>query len=98
MRPSRRDHSDLNSRSVRVTRREMLYLTTLGALSASTKPAKAAPEGRITIGSHVSLAPIWFDPAETAGIITPFMLLYAMHDAMAKAMPENPIAPCLAES
>ena len=26
------------------------------------------------------------------------MLLYAMHDAMMKAMPDNPMAPCLAES
>ena len=47
---------------------------------------------------HVSLAPTWFDPAETPGIITPFMLLYAMHDAMVKAMPGDPMAPCLAES
>ena len=47
---------------------------------------------------HVSLAPTWFDPAETPGIITPFMVLYALHDAMVKAMPGNPLAPCLAES
>ena len=47
---------------------------------------------------HVSLAPTWFDPAETPGIITPFMVLYAMHDAMVKPMPGKPMAPCLAES
>jgi peptide/nickel transport system substrate-binding protein len=77
----------------------MLCVAALGALAAgTTKPAKAAPDGRITIASHVSLAPSWFDPAETAGIITPFMLMYAMHDAVAKAMPGNPIEPCLAES
>jgi peptide/nickel transport system substrate-binding protein len=75
-----------------------LYLTALGALTSGTKPADATPDARITIGAHVSLAPIWFDPAETSGIITPFMLMYAMHDAMAKAMPANPMAPCLAES
>jgi peptide/nickel transport system substrate-binding protein len=100
MRASWRDLDDPNSRSVtaRVTRREMLCLGAFGALAAGAKPAKAAPDGRITIGSHVSLAPIWFDPAETLGIITPFMLMYAMHDAMAKPMPGNPIAPCLAES
>ena len=46
----------------------------------------------------MSLAPTWFDPAETAGIITPFLLMYAMHDAVAKAMPGDPMAPCLAES
>ena len=36
---------------------------------------------------HVSLAPVWFDPAEATGIITPFMVLYALHDAMVKPMP-----------
>jgi len=60
--------------------------------------AGASPQGQITIGSHVSLAPTWFDPAETAGIITPFMMLYALHDALVKAMPGNAMAPCLAES
>ncbi len=47
---------------------------------------------------HVSLAPTWFDPAETSGIITPFMVLYAIHDALIKPMPGNPMAPSLAES
>jgi peptide/nickel transport system substrate-binding protein len=32
------------------------------------------------------------------GIITPFMELYALHDAMLKPMPGNMAAPCLAES
>ena len=100
MQPSRRDHDDPNCRNktARVTRREMLRLAALGALAAGTKTAEAAADGHITIGSHVSLAPIWFDPAETSGIITPFMLMYAMHDAMAKAMPGSTIAPCLAQS
>src|SRR5881296_2809061 len=61
-------------------------------------PAAAAPEGQMTWGVHVSLAPTWFDPAETQGIITPFMILYAIHDAVAKSMPGNPMAPGLAES
>jgi peptide/nickel transport system substrate-binding protein len=60
--------------------------------------ATAAPEGQMTWGIHISLAPTWFDPAETQGIITPFMVMYAIHDAMAKAMPGNATAPGLAES
>ena len=32
------------------------------------------------------------------GIITPYMVLYALHDAMVKPMPGNPTAPSLAES
>jgi peptide/nickel transport system substrate-binding protein len=61
-------------------------------------PAAAAPEGQLTWAVHVSLAPTWFDSAETAGIITPFMFLYAMHDALVKSMPGNALAPSLAES
>jgi peptide/nickel transport system substrate-binding protein len=60
--------------------------------------APAAPEGQLTWAVHVSLAPTWFDPAETTGIITPFMFLYALHDALVKPMPGNPMAPSLAES
>ena len=68
------------------------------AMLATAGPAAAAPEGQMTWGVHVSLAPIWFEPAETQGIITPFMVMYAIHDAMVKAMPGNPAAPSLAES
>src|SRR2546422_10359630 len=68
------------------------------AVLAVAAPAIAAPEGQLTWGVHISLAPTWFDPAETLGIITPFMVMYALHDALAKAMPGNPTAPSLAES
>ena len=52
----------------------------------------------MTWGVHVSLAPTWFEPAEASGIITPFMVLYALHDAMVKPMPGKSLAPSLAES
>ena len=82
----------------RTTRRGVLGLSAAALLGTIPRAATAAPAGELRIGAHVSLAPTWFDPAETSGIITPFMLLYAMHDAMMKAMPGNPMAPCLAES
>src|SRR5215471_3537533 len=50
-------------------------------------PAAAAPEGTMTWGVHITLASRWLDPAETEGIITPFMVLYALHDALVKPMP-----------
>lgn len=81
----------------RATRREMLGLAALGVLAAGTKTA-SAKDSRLVYASHISLAPTWFDPAETPGIVTPFMLLYALHDGMVKPMPGNPAAPCLAES
>jgi peptide/nickel transport system substrate-binding protein len=58
----------------------------------------AAPEGQLTWAVHISLAPTWFDPAETPGMITPYMVLYALHDALVKPMPGQPRAPGLAES
>src|ERR671919_2875765 len=76
----------------------LAVLVGLLLLALLTAPAAAAPEGQLTWAVHVSLAPTWFDPAETAGIITPFMFLYALHDALVKPMPEQPLAPGLAES
>jgi peptide/nickel transport system substrate-binding protein len=66
-------------------------------LVALPGPALAAPEGTMTIAAHVTLAPKWLDPAETESAITPFMVLYPLHDAMVKLMP-NGMQPSLAES
>ena len=71
----------------------VVVMSTVGAFSA-----EAAPSGQITWGVHISLAPTWFDPAETSGSITSFMVLYALHDAMVKPMPGNQLTPSLAES
>jgi peptide/nickel transport system substrate-binding protein len=69
-----------------------------GAILPTTPAGAASPAGEITWGVHVSLAPTWFDPAEAPGIITPFMIFYALHDALVKPMPGNPQAASLAES
>ena len=61
-------------------------------------PAAAAPEGQLTWAVQFALAPTWFDPAETTGILTPFFVLYAVHDALIKPMPGNDMAPSLATS
>src|SRR5678815_5497233 len=80
------------------TRSAKLAAALVCLLLFGTTPAVAAPEGEMTWAVHVSLAPTWFDPAETPSVITPFMLLYALHDAMVKPMPGNPMTPSLAES
>ena len=84
----------------RLSRRDVFALTALGLAAGRPGLARAAegPQGQLTWGIHVSLAPTWFDPADTQGIITPFMVLYALHDAMVKALPGQPMAPCLAQS
>jgi peptide/nickel transport system substrate-binding protein len=80
---------------MRLIRTAILVLAVLAALPA---PGSAAPAGQLTWAVHISLAPTYFDPAETPGLITPFMVLYALHDAVAKPMPGQPFAPSLAES
>jgi peptide/nickel transport system substrate-binding protein len=64
----------------------------------ASAPALAAPEGQMSWALHFSLAPTLFEPAETPGVVSPFMILYALHDALVKPMPGRAMAPSLAES
>ena len=71
----------------------------MGLASAGTaQPAASPPAGQMTWAVHFTLAPRWLDPAESEGSITPFLTLYAVHDALLKPMPAGPSAPSLAES
>ncbi len=86
-----------------MTRRDILALAALGVVAGAPAIAPgiaraAGPAGQLSWGVHTTLAPTWFDPAETPGIITPWMILYALHDAVVKPMPGKPLAPSLAES
>ena len=82
-------------RNARVTVTTLLVLL----LALTWVPAaSSAPEGQLTWALHFALAPTWFDPAETSGIITPYVVLYALHDAMVKQLPGNAFAPALEES
>ena len=87
------------TRSLRPGRAVPVVALVLIAIAAALVPATAeAAEGQMTWAIHVSLAPTWFDPAETPALLTPFMVLYALHDALVKPMPGAPMAPSLAES
>jgi len=87
------------SKRADLTRRDVLALTALGFVATAPGVARAAsPSGQLTWAIHVSLAPTWFDPAETEALITPYMVLYALHDAMVKPMPGKTQTPCLAET
>lgn len=87
-----------------LTRRQVLRGTAgattlvLGSWPWRVAHAAAQPSGQMTCAVHVTISPTWFDPAETPGIITPFMFLYAVHDALVKPMPGNVMTPSLAES
>jgi peptide/nickel transport system substrate-binding protein len=78
--------------------RALVACLLLMVLFGGARSATAAPEGTMTWGVHITLASRWLDPAETEGIITPFMVLYALHDALVKPMPAGINTPSLAES
>ena len=69
-------------------------------LGAGLTPAsaQAKPEGEMRWALYVTLSPAWFDPAEVVGVLTPFWVLTALHDALVKPMPGNLLTPSLAES
>ena len=72
----------------------LVLATLLGPGAASAVP----PDGTMALGLHVTLVSRWLDPGETEALITPFMVLYALHDALVKPMPGNIMTPSLAES
>src|SRR4029453_7361207 len=76
--------------------RPIVSLAALAWIGAA--PVHAQPSGTVTVGAHVTLATRWLDPAETDAEITPFMIFYALHDALVKPMPSNLNAPSLAQS
>jgi peptide/nickel transport system substrate-binding protein len=80
------------------SRRLIVCALALFALLPAAAPALAAQEGTLTIGVHVTLVNRWLDPGETEALITPFMVLYALHDGLVKPMPKNIMTPSLAES
>ncbi|MGH8064682.1 MAG: ABC transporter substrate-binding protein [Candidatus Entotheonellia bacterium] len=63
-------------------------------------PAAAyTPAGEMRWALYVTISPAWFDPGQVAVVGgTPFWFGYALHDALVKPMPDNPMAPSLAES
>src|SRR2546428_10468900 len=67
-------------------------------LSGVHAAGQTQPEGQLIIAFDTTIAPTYLDPAETSGIATPFVFLYALHDALIKPLPGNDMAPCLAES
>jgi peptide/nickel transport system substrate-binding protein len=85
----------MTSRRTRSIAASALALMLAGATPAA---AAEAPSGQMTWALHFTLAPTLFEPAETPGLITPFMILYALHDALVKPMPDKAMAPSLAES
>jgi peptide/nickel transport system substrate-binding protein len=76
----------------------MFSLLLLPGIVRGSATAQARPEGEMRWALYVTLPPVWFDPGEVSGQLTPFWVLYALHDALVKPMPGNMLSPSLAES
>src|SRR3954469_18284505 len=74
-----------------------LLLAALLALAAFPAAAEP-PSGRATIAVHVTMSPAWFDPSTAPPQITPFGMLYAIHDALVRPYPGEKMGPSMAES
>ena len=79
----------------------LVILLVVGALTVSWvqgSHAQTRSAGELVWAWHVTIAPAWFDPAEAPAQITPFGILYALHDALLRPMPGERIGNSLAES
>jgi peptide/nickel transport system substrate-binding protein len=75
-----------------------LMILALAGLPGRAATAQDKPDGQLVIAFDAAIAPTFLDPAETPGIATPFVFLYALHDALFKPLPGNNMASCLAEA
>src|SRR5919197_5243056 len=75
----------------------LLLAVTLVAGTSATA-AQPEPSGRAVMAWHVTIAPAWFDPSTAPPQITPFGILYAIHDALVRPYPGQKMGASLAES
>ena len=75
-------------------RRKLFLAALLASVMSLGGPGLAAetkPEGEMRFALYVTVAPAWLDPGEAVpGNLTPFWVLYALHDALVKPMPGQP--------
>src|SRR3989442_10678397 len=79
-------------------RRRVVLFLAAGLLMLGVGQGNAAQPGEAVMAWHVTLAPTWFDPSTAPPQITPFGMLYAIHDAMVRPLPGTKMGASLAES
>src|SRR6185295_10845038 len=96
---SRGDDGTSGSLYRRVLVSALIVLGGLMLFVPQEAPAQAAPAGEVTVAWHVTIAPTWFDPSTAPPQITPFGILFAIHDALVRPLPgKGKMSPSLAES
>jgi peptide/nickel transport system substrate-binding protein len=83
---------------MRYTTRVALLLIVIGLVIGFQPGAQAQSPDKLVVALHVTISPSWFDPAETPAQITPYGILYALHDAVVRPLPGERMAPALAAS
>src|SRR5712692_10326441 len=63
-----------------------VLLLTIVLTLGFARDATAEPAGDVIIAWHVTLASSWLDPATAPPQITPFAVLYALHDALIRPL------------
>jgi len=67
-------------------------------VAAAHAAAQTALSGEAVMAWHVTIAPTWLDPSTAPPQITPFGILYAVHDALVRPLPNQKMGASLAES
>src|SRR5262247_2523012 len=73
-----------------------LVILSLGAAREVT--VQPSPAGEAVMAWPITIAPTWFDPSTAPPQITPFGILYAVHDAVVRPLPGQKMGNSLGES
>jgi peptide/nickel transport system substrate-binding protein len=84
------------SRSISIA--SLLVIAVLVWGPPASLAADPPPSGRAVIAWHVTISPAWFDPSTAPPQITPFGMLFAIHDALVRPYPGHKMGASLAES
>ncbi len=84
--------------SLCLSRLRLVLLSIMALLAGVGTVSAAEPSGRAVMAWHVTISPSWFDPSSAPPQITPFGMLYAIHDALVRPYPGQKLGPSLAES
>ena len=74
------------------------FLVIAMLLSAAPNAAAQPGPGEVVIAWHVTIAAAWLDPSTAPPQITPFGILYALHDGLVRPLPGQKMGNALAES
>jgi peptide/nickel transport system substrate-binding protein len=78
--------------------RQRWIVLALLLVTLATPAFAQTPSGKIVVAWHVTISPSWFDPSTAPPQITPFGMLYTLHDALVRPYPGTKMGPSLAES